>query len=292
VAYGGSNLNCELEFRKMRPTLLTMLALTCALSVLGQGTVFFNNRAAGSVVTHVYDTTGLINYQVRGLGAADIPSGNLQTNVLGPLLQGSSYWSSLLGAPGAGQPESSLVVGYLAAPVAGSGGDATTFRTGVAAGFIAGSTATFNNVPMGAYVATIEMVAWDNSSGLCPTWALASQAWDSGLIAAGTSGTFNLYHIGGFSPPAPFLNGLQSFNIFVQAPEPKSIALIASAAGMLVFFRLCSPEQRKAGSRTLLHDEERGPNQPLGVHLTTPASQSAARRPAVRIVPQTSCCLE
>jgi len=229
----------------MKPTLLTVLTLTWTLSAAGQGTVAFNNRVAGTVVTHVYNSTGLINYQVRGLGAADIPSGNLQTNMLGPLLQGSSYWASLLGALGADQPESSLVAGNLGVPVAGSGGNATTFRTGAAAGFIAGSTAAFNNIPIDSLWGTFEMVVWDNSSGLYSTWALASRAWDSGLIAAGTSGTLNISNIGGLPGPDPTLSGLQSFNIFVQAPEPAAFTLTVMGFTSLLV------QSRKRGLRRL-----------------------------------------
>src|SRR5205807_5031712 len=56
-----------------------------------------------------------------------------------------------------------------------------------------------------------QMVAWDNSSGLYPTWTQASVAWENGLIGAGKSDTFVLTHIGGGTNPPPFMTNLTSF---------------------------------------------------------------------------------
>ncbi len=94
---------------------------------------------------------------------------------------GATTFAQLLGVNGADQPESSLVP---APPT-------TTFLTGSVAGFVSGTTSTFGNIPPNTPAATIEMVAWDNSSGLYPTWLQASAAWRAGLIAAGESGRWN-----------------------------------------------------------------------------------------------------
>lgn len=50
------------------------------------------------------------------------------------------------------------------------------------------------------------MVAWDNSSGLYPTWAQASVAWENGIIDAGRSPEVTLANIGGAvnNPPVLF----------------------------------------------------------------------------------------
>jgi hypothetical protein len=78
-----------------------------------------------------------------------------------------------------------------------------------------------NNVPPNAPVATIQMVAWDNSSGNYPTWVDALPAWGSGLIAAGKSPPVNVTDLGGEvypdNPPAVLI-GLQSFNLFFGTP--------------------------------------------------------------------------
>jgi hypothetical protein len=55
------------------------------------------------------------------------------------------------------------------------------------------------------------MVAWDNTSGLYPTWQQARPARDAGLIGAGMSDPFVLTHIGGGTNPAPFMTNLTSF---------------------------------------------------------------------------------
>jgi hypothetical protein len=209
--------------------------LTSTFIGSSQGFVNFNNRVAGVHVSHVF-LGG--ESQLRGYYAADLPSGtSFPTNGL-TLMGGSGYWTSLLGAPGADQAEGTLLAGLLGSPVAGSGGYATSFRTGAAAGFIAGSIATFSNIPADAPVATFEMVAWDNSSGLYSTWALAYPAWQEDLINGGTSGTFNIQNIGGVVNSAPVLTDLLTFNLHFGMPEPSTAALATLGALCLVSRRL------------------------------------------------------
>jgi hypothetical protein len=57
------------------------------------------------------------------------------------------------------------------------------------------------------------MVAWDNSSGLYPTWYQASVAWVQGVCAAGKSEPFVLTQIGGGTNPPPSLTSLTSFSL-------------------------------------------------------------------------------
>jgi hypothetical protein len=121
-------------------------------------------------------------------------------------------FAQLLSANGANQPESLLM----------PQSQTTTFRTGLGAGFVAPIiTATLNNVPPNAPVATIQMVAWDNSSGNYPTWVEALPAWRSGLIAAGKAPPVNVTDLGGevypYNQPAVLI-GLQSFNLFFGTP--------------------------------------------------------------------------
>jgi hypothetical protein len=214
----------------MKKLVIAALTVTCAVSVFAQGTVVFNNRVTGTIVTHVY---GGGSSQVSGNGPSDTPAGSANYPGL-TLLAGPNFLAQLLSANGAGQAESSLQPASTAP---------TTFRTGAAAGFVNGTTASLSNVPADAPVATLEMVAWDNSSGLYPTWALASTAWQAGLIQAGRSGTFDVSAIGA-SPtaglnPAPTLNNLTSFNIFstTPVPEPTSFALAGLGAAALLIFR-------------------------------------------------------
>jgi Immunoglobulin I-set domain len=186
----------------------------------GQGTVTFYNHVlgGGGPITHVWaPLAGNSAYAMVGLGPTDTPSG---TTPFSPANGWSPIGSSLIGqygaaatrsqllaAPGADQPESNLLP---AAPTA-------TFRSGAASGFVVSSVATLSNVPKDAPVATLQMVAWDNSAGLYPTWTEAYPAWLSGLIAAGKSAPFNVYKIGGDTNQTPALVGLQSFNLFFSA---------------------------------------------------------------------------
>jgi hypothetical protein len=227
----------------MKKLILAAITLTSAASVFAQGTVTFNNRLGGT--SHVYAPLGPgDNTAIIGNSTGDGPltgttdfGGRVMIGTLGGAYTAAGTFAALLGANGAGQPESSLLPA--------SGGGITTFRTGGASGNVAATTATFNNIPLDAAFGTFEMAVWDNRTGLYPTWAQASVAWKSGLIAAGTSGTFTLASIGGLANNPPFLfpgngtpnPGLQSFNLYF-VPEPTTAALLGlGAAGMLIFRR-------------------------------------------------------
>jgi hypothetical protein len=166
--------------------------------VRAQGTVNFNNRVTGQVVTHIYDA----DLCFEGNGTNDFPLGLVDWTPF-TKLSGPSFVAQLLAAAGSDRPDSALV----------QANPATTFRTGAAAGNVAGFTATLQNVPLDAPVATIKMVAWDNASGLYPTWAEAEQAWRGGYIKVGFSSRLNVYLIGGNNNVPPVLAGLQSFSI-------------------------------------------------------------------------------
>lgn len=215
--------------------------MTCAVSVFAQGTVVFNNR--NGYTSHVY---GGGQSQLRGGSPADNPAG---TNVYAPLL--------LIGTTGgyaAGTTYASLLGQSLSGPFAAGnlgtafgGGTATTFRTGAAAGNIVASTATFNNIPKDAAGAnaTFEMVAWDNSSGLYPTWLgpnMGQAAWIAGTIAGGMSAPFQFTAgIGGDVNTPPIWGDItagqsSTFNIYI-VPEPTTIALAGLGAAALVIFR-------------------------------------------------------
>jgi len=217
----------------MKKLILAAITLTSAASVFAQGTVLFNNRVANLATTHVYAGGG-----VRiGNGPGDLPAG--ATDYAGYTLIGtvggmsaSSTFAQLLGANGAGAPESSLVP---------STSPATTFRTGAAAGNVVGTTSTFNNIPLDSVAASFELAVWDNSSGLYPTWTQASAAWSAGLIVAGRSAEFTIQNIGGLVNTPPNIvssvagQGLLSFGIAV--PEPASFALAGLGAAALLIFR-------------------------------------------------------
>jgi uncharacterized membrane protein YfcA len=116
----------------------------------------------------------------------------------------------------------------------------TTFKTGGGGGLINGVTETFSNIqPDYSSGVTAEMVAWDDSSGLYSTWALADAAWKAGLIAAGESGRFNITAaVGGTGTPPGMPTGgvVQSFNLYF-VPEPTSFALAGLGAAAMMIFR-------------------------------------------------------
>jgi hypothetical protein len=222
----------------MKKLILAAFALTAAASVFAQGTVLFNNRLTST--THVWGPGTPNTLSLIGLGSNDTPVGNTAYAASGMSLIGASgttlapgnaatTLASLIAAPGAGAAESALQ------PQAQS----TTFRTGGAQGDIAAITVTLANVPNDAAAASFEMVAWDDTSLLYPTWALASVAWQEGLIAAGHSSEFTLTAIGGTANTAPPTVIPTSFNLYmINVPEPTSFALLGlGAAAMLIFRR-------------------------------------------------------
>jgi hypothetical protein len=216
----------------MKKLILAAITTACAASAFAQGTVNFSTRdALGSSHVYIGGTT-----QIKGMGPADNPTGptdytgyRLIGTLPGGLPEAQHFFAQLLGAEGTGIPEASLLP---------STSPPTTFRTGAASGQVALNTATFNNISgNGALSGTFEMVAWDNTSGLYPTWAQASQAWTAGLIYGGRGNVFSLTSIGGGlnTPPSiePFA---QSFNVYI-VPEPATIALAGLGAAALLIFR-------------------------------------------------------
>jgi hypothetical protein len=213
----------------MKKLVLFAIITTTAASVFAQGTVILNNRLGG--ITHVW--IGPYNYQ--GNGTNDVPPGSFDYAAhgfhligTGPngLFEAQHTIAQLLGAPGSGAPESNLVPGL----------PTTTFRTGAGAGDVAMTTVTFANILPDAQVGTFELAAWDDSSGLYPTWTEASVAWKSGLIIAGRSAPFVLQNIGGNVNVPPNLGpAMQSFGFGV--PEPTTVAVAGLGAAALLIFR-------------------------------------------------------
>jgi len=211
----------------MKKLIISALATFAAISVVAQGTVVFNNRIAGQVIAPIYGPLGTNDtVSITGNPPDGFPAGT--TDYGGrPRLAGAGYTAQLFAAPGSGQPESSL---QPATPT-------TTFRTGAAAGFVAGVTATLAGVPGDAPVATLQLRVWDNLGGTVTTWAQAEALWLSGQLAAGKSQLFDVNAIGGIFNVPPNLLGLRSFNIY-YIPEPGTLALLGlGALGLMIFRR-------------------------------------------------------
>jgi hypothetical protein len=200
--------------------------LATGAGAFGQGTVLFNNRVVGGVITHVYlPLPGNPDLVQLGNGTADYPAGGTDWTGWTPV-SGAGFSAQLFAAQGADVPVNSLAP---ALPV-------TTFRTGVAAGFVAGVFATLPGVP-DSFVGTvtIQMRAWDNRGGTITDWATAL-AQPAGTELVGVSAPFDLTGVfpPPIGPPPMYLAGLQSFNL-TYIPEPSSLGLVGLSAFSLWF---------------------------------------------------------
>jgi hypothetical protein len=219
---------------QMKPFAISALLLQSVSGLNAQGTMYFNNYVPPVVITHIYAPLASdLKFSQIGNGPADNPSGPTDwsrftligaNGISGPY-GATTTFAQLLGATGFDQPESNLLPAH----------PTSTFRTGAASGFISGNLSTFLNVPF-ANPATIQMVAWDNTSALYPTWTEASAAWQAGLIAAGMTERWNQFMPGPGADPPP-IYGARSFNLYYLTPEPSPLALAALAAMWLVFRR-------------------------------------------------------
>lgn len=210
----------------MKKLVLGLLTLTVAVSVFAQGTVLFNNRTAGTIITHVYSPE-LANpgASVFGNAANDTPVG---TQVYtGTALTGSGWTAQLWAASGV------ALEGALQAALPTS-----TFRTGGAAGNWVAATATLTGVLGDAALATGQIRVWPSTY---TTWAAAETAWmadTTGSIWVGKSPLFAINAVGGQANPAPSLVNMVSFSLISNIPEPSTFALLGlGALGMLVFRR-------------------------------------------------------
>jgi hypothetical protein len=217
----------------MKKSLFAALVILTSLNALAQGTVVLNNRNSLGT-SHVWGTglyLSLVGNATNDLPAGTTPYASAGCILIGANGTGGSFgaattFAQLLAANGSNQPASSLV------PM----GQVTTFRTGAYAGLLVGITDTLEGIPADAFAATLDLVVWDNTSGLYPTWTQASAAWERGQFGAfGQSGPFNVFKVGGNINTPPDLP-IPSFNIFT-IPEPAAATLAVLAAAMLAVCR-------------------------------------------------------
>jgi hypothetical protein len=221
----------------MKKLILAAFALTTAASVFAQGTINFTTYGALGTV-HVWGpSTNSASMSIVGGGMTDGPTAGtnnyaaLGMSVIGANGTGGKYggattFTQLLFANGSGAAESSLQ----------PGGQVTSFRSGTTlGGWIYAITDTITGLTPDSGAATVEMVAWDDSTGNYPTWTQASPAWRAGTIAAGKSGAFAILAIGG-SVNTPPLLPTTSFNLYF-VPEPSTFALAGLGLAALVAFR-------------------------------------------------------
>ena len=219
----------------MRQVYVLILLFGLSHDLFSQGTVNFNNRVPGVLVTYVYGqkpgtSTDNLYYQA-GNGSAETPSGTtdwtgysrIGANGTGGQFGAATTLATLLGAPELNQDPGSLQPATTT----------TTFRTGGAAGNVAATTLTFFNIPKDAPSGTFRMVVWDNSSGAYPTYASLYIVPGPPTVIS-FSNPFNLLNIGGDINTAPYPIGLQSFNMPGWIPEPSVGALTFIAALVII----------------------------------------------------------
>jgi hypothetical protein len=181
-----------------------------------QGTVNFNHRISNVLITRVYGPYAFDISRVQvGNGAVDFPVGDTDWNGW-TRLSGPTCLAQLRAAPGPDVADGDLLWAQ---------SSATPFRTGTAAGCVWPVTSTLTGVPVDAPVATMQMFAWDNSSGMYPDAASAYKDWNNGFVFAGLSPKFNVYSIGGGTNLPATLDGLQSFNIHHKSWYPPWITI-------------------------------------------------------------------
>jgi PKD repeat protein len=188
----------------MKSILVVFVGILGIAGAFAQGSVLFANRIVGAVITHVYLPSSTSPDLVQiGNGTNDFPAGAMDWTGWTPV-SGSGFSAQLFAAAGADVPVENLVPAF---PI-------TTFRTGLAAGFVSGAIATLTDVLDYAPVATIQMRAWDNRGGTIPDWATAIAQPAGAFELVGMSAPFNVTHLGGGPlPNPPSLVGLQSFNL-------------------------------------------------------------------------------
>ena len=228
----------------MKKLILAAFALTTAASVFAQGTVVFNIRLAANQV-HIWCPSGTDPWiSLIGLGSNDLPSGTTPFAADHMVMIGSSGINGTYAAAstyaqliGINTPTAALADPRSLVPV----GQTTTFRTGGALGQIVSITDVLSGTPpiaADSAFASFEIVDWDNSSGLYPTWTQASPVAYWG-IADGHSAEFTVSAIGGtFNGPPNLDNSgnLTSFNLWF-IPEPSTLALAGLGAAVLMIAR-------------------------------------------------------
>jgi hypothetical protein len=232
----------------MKKILLISATLLLAHAAFSQGTVTFANKGGTSTTAEPGQTVAPVyglapdNSRISGNTATGVPMGS------------TSYGSLPVLANDATHTFTATLWGLDATAVTGVGTDgrnnlvqavngSTTFRTstsGTFAGFWnqPSASAVIGGITSESQRATFQVRVWDTRNGTILTW---DQALATAGEIYGYSDLFTVpYRLGataaGQPNPAPYLQGLQSFNVQV-VPEPSVIALGVLGAGCLFLLR-------------------------------------------------------
>jgi len=231
----------------MKKILLISATLLLAHAAFSQGTVTFANKGGTSTTAEPGQTAAPVyglapdNSRISGNTATGVPMGSTAYTGI-PFLANDAthtFTATLWGL------DSTAVTGTalqnnLAQTVNGS----TTFRTSTSGTFAGiwnqpSASAIVPGITTEAQRATFQVRVWDTRNGTIATW-------DQALLTPGEvygySDLFAVpYRLGataaGQPNPAPYLQGLTSFNVQQVVPEPSVIALGVLGAGCLFMLR-------------------------------------------------------
>jgi hypothetical protein len=239
----------------MKKIVLIATAVLLAEAALSQGTIRFINRggttttaAPGQVLAPIYredpkDPT----HRISGNTSTGVPAGN------------TSYDGAAFVAAGQGPTFTATLWGINSTTVVGDSRNnnlvllpngTTIFRTD-ASGVFAGilyepqDLAQVPGVVVQTDRATFQIRVWDTRGGAISTWDELMLAQNDNALR-GYSDLFTvrfpLGDPGGLSSP-PYLQGLQSFNLFI-VPEPSVLVLGFPGVAFLLLFRLRKERNR------------------------------------------------
>jgi hypothetical protein len=233
----------------MKSIVVIGVALVLARSAVAQGTVRFANRggasttaAPGAVFAPVYrEDPNDPTRRISGNTANGIPAGT------------TSYHGAAFVAAGQGPTFTATLWGVNSTTAVGSASQnnlqlllngTTTFRTSTSANFGGIVNEPPDAAPVPGVVtdsdrATFQVRVWDTRGGTISTWDQLLMP-ENNEVLRGYSDLFTvpfpLAGILGTPATPPYLQGLESFNLFI-VPEPSVLVLGFFAAAFLVLFR-------------------------------------------------------
>ncbi|MGC8829390.1 MAG: PEP-CTERM sorting domain-containing protein [Verrucomicrobiia bacterium] len=209
------------------------IAMVCGMATwaFAQGQFTMANRLTGTIIAPIYGPEpGNPTVPLYGNPPTGVPAGT--TVYTGAPLAGTGYTAEIWW--GTTADENSLQ------PVPGT---KWYFRTGSGAGYLSltsptggGTAITINGAAPGATV-WMQMRVWDNKGGTITSWNDAVAYWNSLTdpnYAIGKSQLFQNTLGGDLNPPSA-LDGLRSFSLYTNVPEPATLALLGlGGLGLLI----------------------------------------------------------
>jgi hypothetical protein len=231
-----------------KTVIFASLAITFAQTAFTQGTVTFVNRggstttsAPGQVYAPIYrEDPNDPTRRISGNTPSSVPAGNVSYNGAAFVAAGqqdhtwtATLWGRLVTEVSGDAANNNLLLAL---------NGTTTFGTstsGISAGIVNRVDSTVAGVRGASFdQATFQVRVWDTRNGTISTWDELMLPQNESVLR-GYSDLFTVpYALGDPTLPSspPFLQGLQSFNLFI-VPEPSAVALLIIAAACVICFR-------------------------------------------------------